>query len=76
MGTHNNTTKPLGTMANKELREYRMKVHAKIDPLWKNGEIGRGQLYSKISKILGYTYHTGESDIETCKKILEMELGR
>lgn len=73
VGTHQNTPRPLGTMANKELRQYRMKVHEKIDPLWKNGEWRRGQLYSFISKKLGYEYHTGESDIETCKKILTME---
>ncbi len=74
VGCHNNTTKPLGTMANRELRAWRMKVHAEIDPLWKEGYYTHEQLYRKISEKLGYTYHTGEADIETCKKIMEMEL--
>lgn len=73
VGTHNNTTKPLGTMANRELRQMRMKVHNKIDPLWKEKGWKRGEVYFEISSRLGYTYHTGESDIETCKKILEMD---
>lgn len=72
VGCHNNTRKPLGTMANKELREMRMKVHGYIDPLWKTGYYSRGGLYQRISRALGYTYHTGEADIETCRKILSM----
>lgn len=74
VGTHNNTSKPLGTMANKELRQFRMKVHQKIDPLWKTGKYSRRGLYSKLSKLLGHEYHTGESDVETCKKILKLDL--
>lgn len=73
VGCHNNTKQPLGIMANKELRNWRIKVHAKIDPLWKNEDYDRRHLYKIISERLGKTYHTGESDIETCKKILEME---
>ena len=74
VGCHNNTKTPLGTMATRELREYRKKVHAKIDPLWKTGKCSRGHLYSFITKMLGHQYHTGESNIETCKTILEMEI--
>jgi hypothetical protein len=70
VGCHENTRKPLGTMANKELRQWRMSVHEYIDPLWKEGNIKRGSLYRILSEHLGYEYHTGESDIETCKKIL------
>lgn len=72
VGCHNNTRKPLGTMATCELREYRKKVHAKIDPLWNGDKHLRRNLYAYLSKVLGYQYHTGESDIETCKKILTM----
>lgn len=73
VGCHNNTKKPLGTMANKELRQWRMKVHEHIDPVWKSGTVTRNQVYSDISYILGMTFHTGESDIETCKKVLAIE---
>ena len=74
VGCHNNTKQPLGTMANKEMREWRKKVHAKIDPLWKNGGIKRKHLYARITKAIGKVYHTGETDIETCKKILELDI--
>ena len=74
VGCHNNTKEPLGTMANKELRQWRMKVHAKIDPLWKSGKFTRKEVYKKISEIIGKRYHTGGSDIEQCKQVLLLEL--
>ena len=74
VGTHNNTKRPLGTMANKETRMWRMKVHSYIDPLWRSGKYHRNQLYSVISKQLGHKYHTGQSDIETCKQVLQLKL--
>ena len=72
VGCHNNTTRPLGTMANKELRSWRMKVHAAIDPIWKTGKLKRRSLYFRLSKLLGFQYHTGESDIEMCRKVLDL----
>lgn len=35
VGVHKGTKKPLGTMANKELRDWRIQAHAAFDPLWK-----------------------------------------
>jgi len=60
-------------MISDEHCKYRKAVHNKIDPLWQTGKIARKHLYSRLSKILGYTYHTGESDMETCKKVLEID---
>jgi len=37
VGCHNNTKKPLGTMANRETREWRKKAHAVYDTLWDSG---------------------------------------
>jgi len=71
VGCENNTRRPLGTMANRELREWRKRVHAVIDPLWRSGKLSRDVVYTKLSDMLGYEYHTAESDIPTCKKILE-----
>lgn len=34
VGIHKNSGKPLGTLANAELRQWRMKAHAAFDPLW------------------------------------------
>lgn len=71
VGCHNNTRKPLGTMANKELREWRIKVHALFDPLWKTGKMRREKAYGILRSYFGYEVHIGESDIEMCKKIVK-----
>ena len=71
VGCHNNTRRPLGTMANKELREWRVKAHAVIDPLWKEGGIPRKEVYALLKEKLGRAIHIGESDIETCKEIIK-----
>jgi hypothetical protein len=71
VGCHNNTKKALGTMANKELREWRMKVHAILDPLWKSGKQTRGQVYQFLQDAFGEPIHIGESDIERCKEIIK-----
>lgn len=74
VGCHNNTKQPLGTLANKETRKWRMKVHELLDPIWKNGKQSRGSVYRYITKELGLTkqYHTGEASIEDCKKVIKL----
>jgi len=80
VGCHNNTRKALGTMANKELRKWRIKVHAKIDPIWRTGSdktnknYRRKKLYRKLHDIFGFEVHVGKSDIEMCQKILQVQL--
>lgn len=74
VGCHNNSTKPLGTMANRELREWRMKAHAKIDPLWKERGWSRNSVYKYLSKVFGRQIHIGESDIKTCQKIVNLNI--
>ncbi len=36
VGVHRGTTKPKGTLANAELREWRKRAHAAFDPLWQD----------------------------------------
>lgn len=72
VGCHNNTRAPLGTMANKELRMWRMKAHDVIDPLWKLGIYKRGRVYELLKGHFGEEVHIGESDIERCKAIIEI----
>lgn len=71
VGCHKNTQVPLGTMANKELREWRSKAHKAFDPLWKSGEYSRKKAYSLLSAYMGYETHIGETNIEACKRIIE-----
>ena len=74
VGCHQNGRTPLGTMANKELRVWRMKAHRKIDPIWKSGKFSRSEVYKKLADHFGKEVHIGESDIEMCKKIIECHL--
>jgi hypothetical protein len=63
VGTHYKTRdhlKPLGSLATKEVKQWRMRIHQLLDPLWQSGKIKRGDAYARISKALGHTYHTGE----------------
>ena len=71
VGCHNNSKKPLGTPANKELRELRKKCHSLIDPLWRDYSKGRNKVYIELKKNTGIS-HIGESSIEDCKKIIEV----
>jgi hypothetical protein len=70
VGCHNNTDKPLGTMANKELREWRVKAHEIFDRYWKDKEMDRKWAYGQLRDLFGKEIHIGSSDIETCKKII------
>jgi len=73
VGVHkNNPDKPLGIMANKELRQWRVKAHAAIDPLWKTGDNKRKEVYQALNSIFDKEVHIGESDIEMCQKIIEV----
>jgi len=52
VGVHKGTNKPLGTLANKELRDWRKKAHAAFDPLWqKKLEIRRRQRGADYKKV-------------------------
>ena len=73
VGCHQNTRNPLGTMANKELREWRMKAHAVIDPLWKSGGKSRKEVYKELDKLFGFKVHIGSADKELCQKIIKKE---
>lgn len=79
VGCHHKTktpTRPLGVIATPEILDYRKRIHAVIDPLWKDGHIARGKLYSLISKELGHQYHTGEiRTVAEAQKIYHIVLG-
>lgn len=66
VGCHHKTdnpTKPKGSIPTPELRNWRVTLHRKIDPLWlksSNRKKTRQRVYAMMSEIMGYTYHTGE----------------
>lgn len=70
VGCHGNTKRPLGTMANKSLRETRVMAHSVIDPLWKSGQYTRSVVYQRLADAFGEEVHIGESDEDRCFEIM------
>lgn len=70
VGCHNNTRVPLGTIANKELRRWRVEAHKHLDRLWKDKIFTRRKVYEMLKTVFSREIHVGESDIETCKEII------
>ncbi|OLP17490.1 hypothetical protein BST81_16770 [Leptolyngbya sp. 'hensonii'] len=67
--------KPLGTLANAELRRLRQQVHKAFNPIWKDGALSRGEAYGWLAAAMGLnrqTAHIGQFDVEQCKQALEI----
>lgn len=66
-------TEPLGNIPTKEIRNARNHIHRILDPIWENAEDrkqARKKIYAKLSRALGYQYHTGE--IKTLEQAREI----
>ena len=75
VGCHRNTQRALGTMANKELRELRIKCHDKFDKLWKETNWTRGQAYEWLQskmKLHKTQAHIAKFDKKMCLKFLRL----
>jgi hypothetical protein len=76
VGCHKEGTKPLGRLANAELRAAKQEAHAAFDPLWqffppREGE--RSRAYKWLADHLGISKrdcHIGEFDVETCRRVV------
>ncbi len=76
-GFNQNGTKPLGTLANEELRSIRSVAHKHFDPLWKSGKVNRTHAYQLLSEHMGTKYnktHIGMFDYEQCEKVLKFNM--
>ena len=78
VGCHHKTkdrTRPLGHIPNKEIRNARKHIHALIDPLWKSGKLKRKDLYARISKQIGWEYHTAKiRNIDEAREVYRIAL--
>lgn len=76
VGCHHKTsnpTNPLGCIPTKELKNARQHIHRILDPIWQNGKLERKHVYARLSKSLGYQYHTAEiKTIEEARKIYKI----
>lgn len=83
VGVHKKNNKPLGRLANKELRTWKSNVHRLFDPLWerkmKKDSLTKGHARGKAYKWLAGQLnidikdcHVGMFDVETCKRAVEI----
>ena len=71
VGSHKETSEPLGIIPTKEMKDLRIEIHNILDPLWKDGKITRGKIYRRMSDFLKKEYHTASlSTIEEHKLAL------
>lgn len=53
VGTHNGTTKPLGIMANREMKILKKACHDLFDVTWKTKMLNRNEAYRRLAILLG-----------------------
>lgn len=77
VGVHKGTDKPLGRLANAELRNWKKAAHAAFDPLWKYGRFRghRNAAYAWLAQKMGLPVektHIGMFDVGQCRKAIEI----
>jgi hypothetical protein len=72
VGCQKGTKKPLGRLANPELRFWKKQAHSVFDRIWKSGEMSRSDAYVWLSRTLSIHQdkcHIGMFDVEECKSV-------
>lgn len=80
VGCHKGTIKPLGRLANAELREWKRRAHDAFDPLWKYGRFrgDRNGAYAWLAAQMGKPVnetHIGMFDVSDCKRVIQILKG-
>lgn len=73
VGCHPGTVTPLGTLANRELRQWRSRAHGRFDPLWQSGKMSRKAAYKWLSCELGLPKsqtHIAMFSKEQCQQVI------
>ena len=68
--------RPLGRLANAELREAKSAAHASFDPLWESRKISRKGAYAILAQELGIgvdSCHIGNFDVDTCRAVISLK---
>ncbi|MCK9558112.1 MAG: DUF3268 family zinc-finger domain-containing protein [Candidatus Cloacimonetes bacterium] len=78
VGCQKGSSKPLGRLANKELRFWKKQAHDTFDKLWKLGKMSRTDAYTWLSRQLLIPQdkcHIGMFDIDQCKLVCNIVKG-
>jgi hypothetical protein len=82
VGVHKGTDRALGRLADKELREWKIRAHFLFDRLWKK-KVAQG-FSKKEARLKAYTWlskelkigmertHIGMFDVDECKKVVDL----
>jgi hypothetical protein len=76
VGCHKHDGRPKGTVANKELRDWRIRAHKVFDIQWqfcRDKRKGRGRAYTWMQRVMGLGQdeaHIGLFTIEQCKLLV------
>ncbi len=74
VGCHSNSIKPLGTLANRELRQWRSLAHRYFDPLWQSGIFtSRQAAYKWLARAMGLPpalTHVAMFNIRQCQRVI------
>lgn len=75
IGTYKGTSKPLGTLASKELREARAKAYAAFERIWIESHLTRSSAYKWLCVKLNISENEanfGLFDMSTCERLIEV----
>ena len=88
VGVHKGTVKPLGRLADDELRYWKKRAHSAFDPIWKERlerkskidprykkQMARGGRYKKLASLMNLTSkecHIGMFDVEQCRTVVKL----
>jgi hypothetical protein len=79
VGCHGTSNKPLGRLANAQLRQAKSAAHRAFDPLWRNKIMTRQKAYKWLAQSLqinGKNCHIGMFDVKQCEKVIELVKNR
>lgn len=79
VGCHGDTDKPMGRLANRELRSCKLAAHNVFDKLWRDGGMTRSAAYAWLANSMELTSkecHIGMFDVDQCRKVVSMCEGR
>ena len=72
VGVHKGTDKPLGRMADRELRKWKKDAHFWFDNSWRDKR-PRDAAYQELAQVIGVPTdqaHIGMFDVDQCKKVV------
>lgn len=75
VSVHAGTTRPMGTLANKELRSARHRAHQLFDQIWKTGIMSRSQAYLWMRNKFGLNAahgHIAKFSDYYCEQLIQM----